>query len=539
MKENPKTENHAIKKEYDWFFVISIIAFVAVLFCDVFFLARNIRLHPNADLSSEMLLAKLLRDEHKWFTSNWYYSTELRVIAIAPIYSLFFYITNNWNVVRILGSVLMYILFSASIYYFCSRLFKDGRRIAPICGAIMLLPFSFEWRYMLLTGLYYAPQVAASFLEIGLLLDIISMPSEKKKKRIVFLAITLFIAFLSGLGGPRMIIMQFAPLLMCGICMIKKHFFFFLCTVFNFVSVCAGLVVNLILQASGKFVFMTYSHISPQFFSLFYIRKILVDLLKNYGAKGGFKDVQSILGCLFAFLLWGVFLVGIVFVIIKGISAIIKKTDDKKNKAKNEEDTGLPIVILYTVFQLLVFLMLYLFSNMDYQPRYNIHILAFIIPISCAILGKRCRYALLFPAIVAVLLCINNYSSFTKPDNNYVVYSALSDYLAQNNIKEGYASFWNGNLLTEMTNGNIEVWILESDANRRSLTVGDTIFPNDGQDIIPAEWLQIKSHRNIFPKGAYFVIATDNEYERYIHNKDIYDEHYVMSQGNLRLYIFE
>ena len=38
-----------------------------------------------------MLLAKLLRDEHKWFTSSWYYSTELRVIAIAPIYSIFFY----------------------------------------------------------------------------------------------------------------------------------------------------------------------------------------------------------------------------------------------------------------------------------------------------------------------------------------------------------------------------------------------------------------------------------------------------------------
>lgn len=534
MKENQVTEKQNTGKKFDWFFVVGCIAFATVFFCDVFFLARNIYLHPNADLSSEMILAKLLRDEHKWITPNWFYSTELRVIAIAPIYSLFFYVSDKWDTVRMLGSVLMYILFSAGIYYFCSRLIKDGRWIAPICCAIMLLPFSFEWQNMLLTGMYYAPQVAAAFVEMALLLDIIATPSEKKGRRVILLSLTLVISFLSGLGGPRMIIMQYIPLLMCGFCMIRKHFFFFMITVFNLFSVGIGFGINLILKASGAFVYSTYSHVAPSFFSLDKLKNPVFDLVKNCGAKGGFSDYQCIFGCLFAGILWVAFALGFLYVVIKEISGMNQKTKDSK-----DDYTGLKIVILYTAFQLLVFLMLYQFTTMDYQARYNIHILAFIVPAACAIIGRKWRFGLLIAAFVASVLCIGNYASYTVPDNTFERYSAVADYLVSNDLNEGYASFWNANLLTEMTDGEINVWILESDANRRDMTSSDTIFPNDGRKIVPAQWLQVKTHENTSPKNPYFVIVTNEEYDRYIKDKNFYDEHFVMIRDNLRLYVFE
>ena len=90
-----------------------------------------------------------------------------------------------------------------------------------------------------------------------------------------------------------------------------------------------------------------------------------------------------------------------------------------------------------------------------------------------------------------------------------------------------------------MTDGEINVWILESDANRRDMTSSDTIFPNDGRKIVPAQWLQVKTHENTSPKNPYFVIVTNEEYDRYIKDKNYYDEHFVMIRDNLRLYVFE
>ena len=547
MNENQETENQKNKKEYEWFFIAGCVIFLSVFFCDIFFLAKKIHLHPNADLSSEMILAKLLRDEHKWITSNWFYSTELRVIAIAPIYSLFFYVSDKWDTTRVLGSILMYILFSVGIYYFCSRLIKDGRRIAPICCAIMLLPFSFEWQNMLLTGMYYTPQVAASFAQTALLLDIIATPSEKKAKRIMLLSFSLLIAILSGLGGPRMMVMQYIPLFLCGLCLIRKHFLFFLGTVFDLISVGIGYVINHILKASGAYVYSTYSHVRPSFLSLISIRNLLLDLFRNFGAKAQFKDYQGIFGCIFAGLVWCGFVFATVLMIVNAAKRIRKQKSDvvseikkaEKAATSDDEPIGLKIVILYAVFQLIIFLMLYLFTNMDYQARYNIHILAFIIPIVCAIVGRKWRYGLLIVTFIALVLCVGNYASYSKPDNNYAIYSAIAEYLKGSDINEGYASFWNANILTEMNDGKTEVWILESDSNRRSMTSADTIFPNDGKDVVPAQWLQKRSHENSSPEKPYFVIVTNEEYDRYIQNKSMYDEHFVMVQGNLRLYVFD
>ena len=219
---------------------------------------------------------------------------------------------------------------------------------------------------------------------------------------------------------------------------------------------------------------------------------------------------------------------------------IIVNEAKRIHKQKSDDGSeGLKTVILYTVFQLMIFLMLYLFTNMDYQARYNIHILAYIIPIVCALIGRKWRYGLLILAFIGSILCVGNYASYTKPDNSYAGYSAIAEYLKGSDINEVYASFWNANILTEMNDGKTEVWILESDSNRRSMTSADTIFPNDGKDVVPAQWLQKKSHENSSPEKPYFVIVTNEEYDRYIQNKSMYDEHFVMVQGNLRLYVFD
>ena len=46
--------------------------------------------HLDSDMSSEMVLAKLLAGEGGILSENWYYSTELRVLNIQIVLSFFF-----------------------------------------------------------------------------------------------------------------------------------------------------------------------------------------------------------------------------------------------------------------------------------------------------------------------------------------------------------------------------------------------------------------------------------------------------------------
>lgn len=54
----------------------------------------------DSDMSSELILSKLLADENKILSTKWYYSTELRVLNTQLIYSFFFKIFHDWTVIR-------------------------------------------------------------------------------------------------------------------------------------------------------------------------------------------------------------------------------------------------------------------------------------------------------------------------------------------------------------------------------------------------------------------------------------------------------
>ena len=54
----------------------------------------------NADNSSEMVLADLLNEEGGFLSTNWYYSTELRVVSPVPVYQLGLLPFDSWHMAR-------------------------------------------------------------------------------------------------------------------------------------------------------------------------------------------------------------------------------------------------------------------------------------------------------------------------------------------------------------------------------------------------------------------------------------------------------
>ena len=61
----------------------------------------------DSDMSSELVLSHLLRQEHKIVTQDWFYSTELRVFNIHWAFTPLFFLFDNWLKVRQIGTFIV------------------------------------------------------------------------------------------------------------------------------------------------------------------------------------------------------------------------------------------------------------------------------------------------------------------------------------------------------------------------------------------------------------------------------------------------
>lgn len=71
----------------------------------------------------------------------------------------------------------------------------------------------------------------------------------------------------------------------------------------------------------------------------------------------------------------------------------------------------------------------------------------------------------------------------------------VCDWLTTQGYTQGYSTFWNGNVLTEWSSGQIEMWVTQ-----------------DFNTMKPYKWLQKASHSEP-PEGEVFIITTKEELE--------------------------
>ena len=96
----------------------------------------------DSDMAAEMIFSRILSEEHHIFsTTNWYYSTEFRVLYTQLIMGPLFRICNNWHVIRTITNLVFYGLMLASYYYFMKPL-KVSRGLTVLSSCLLLLPFS-------------------------------------------------------------------------------------------------------------------------------------------------------------------------------------------------------------------------------------------------------------------------------------------------------------------------------------------------------------------------------------------------------------
>ena len=176
----------------------------------------------DSDASANMILGEKLSRDGGILSPTFRYGTELFVADVQIVYSLLFRVCGDWSLVRFWGMVIMQVLLLAA-YGLTARQSRMSLNMFLVSGAALLLPFSVPYGRIVLMHNYYIPHVTLDFLMVGLFLGVRRRTAERAAwwKTALWGAGLCFTGFVAGLEGIRQLMICAAPLLvaeaLCGL----------------------------------------------------------------------------------------------------------------------------------------------------------------------------------------------------------------------------------------------------------------------------------------------------------------------------------
>ena len=148
------------EKTEKYFVLFGKIMLVAVILFNAWLIHKCYFNFMRSDDASELVYSRLLAREGSIISSNWYGSTELEILNTQLIYSLLFHFTSNFQVVRIVGQVILTLIFLAS-YLFCLRGIDPEKAESRFwkTAFLLVIPISDAWIFLIMKA-YYIPAVA-------------------------------------------------------------------------------------------------------------------------------------------------------------------------------------------------------------------------------------------------------------------------------------------------------------------------------------------------------------------------------------------
>lgn len=449
------------------------------------------RHNVNADIASEMVLADLLNCEGSFLSPNWYYSTELRVISPVPVYQLALRVfPGSWHMARTLSLAILLALFAASAIYM-------GRGAgcttpALYAAAACMLPVSEVHRFLFAGGGFYTMYVTVAFLLIGLVLRL-----RRKRGRAWHLALIAVISLISGLTGVRMPMICGLPLLLaCALDMwdalrgadtLRGA----LCD--ERAPAAAGAAVSLAAMLAGYWInsrvlsgmyhFERFDSMEMGGLNLPLLGDQVQYLMNFFGlsegipilSAGGIADMLTVCVCV--------------------LMAVAVLTLMKRRAALSQ---GVRLLTGFAVFAVALGMFLNLVTGTT-ENRYAVGYYmagAFMLVVLVMLLIGNMRCCMAWVRTAAMLAVLGVFflqsASFVR---SYMVHEeneheAAAAWLTENGYTQGFASFWNGNILTELSDGELEMYVY-----------GELTEP----ELTP--WLQETRHLTDVPEGRAFVFV--------------------------------
>ena len=378
-------------------------------------------------------------------------------LVFAPL----FLFMDNWLQVRTAGTAILLLGMLASCWYFCRQ--AGIGHLFPAVGTLLVAPMSEVYFRITLLTVSYPPHLFAAFLSLGLLLHYIR--SERRRTRGILLAVLAVFSFVIGLGGLRQVLTFYLPLALTALVLA-----FFASTpragatlpglpvperrllggsLLALAATLAGWLVNTrVLRHLYHFTSQEGIHFAA--FDGERLERLFWGWLESFGFRTGeYVTSPQLLYNAFCFLALAVI-----------VCAYISLARSPQRYTLAEQ-----VFYLLALFAFLAYEGLYLFTDMVYYTRYNIPVVVLMMPVAVDFLYRLprprvWRGALLGGLAALLLWCVNDYYTELWPKNMTASQEAAVTALRVAGYTEGYATFWNANVMVEISNGafDIRVW---------------------------------------------------------------------------------
>jgi len=451
----------------------------------------------NSDHSSEvMVLGKFLADENTFVSRNWHYSTEIHLIYqtlfTMPLFKLIGKY-ENWALIRSLTILLSNLVLIVS-YLFMTKQMKIQTKWVCITSLFLIMPVSVVYWDTVTFGGFYIFFIAQLFYCLGFFIRLTDSGTTKRTLIDFFMFTAL--SFVLGVQGIRALLCIHIPLLITCVYFYfktaqKKNFPLFL-GCYGFAMSCIGFAFNYLL------------HFWYSFHSFENMR--LVDLYAELLQKLG----QSFV-CLAGFL---GFSAGSLFLSAQGLFSVIAIigtfslfwTVIKSLRQQAEYQFMPAFFIISTVFNVFVFIVV----DQSVTSRYFILFMVLYIPLTAIFfehIEKTCEHLkrIVIVSGIVLFICGQGYLYFqnmTRQDANSSRKGYIQ-YLLDNKLDYGFATYWNANVTTELTNGKIELAGLEPNG----------LNPYTNQFRIFNWLIPVKFCNPSYHQGKAFLLLTRAEWE--------------------------
>ena len=399
----------------------------------------------DSDHSSEMVLAGILADENTLVSSSWLYGNELRLvyqtIFTMPLFKLLGRL-DNWALIRAINIVLNNIVLFFS-YLFMMKQFNVKTKWILFSGIFLFMPVSIEYWNIVTFGGYYIFFIIQLFFCLGLYIRLLSHEGAVKThlaESSFFSAISLVL----GIQGIRPLLFVFFPLLLtCAILYKteKKRFSLFL-GCYAFILSCAGYFINNLLHY--KFSFLSFGNMRMENSSI-YLEKLgmsFIYMMDFFGFKRESMFFSSRGFFSIAAMAATVLLIILVF-----------RTAKKK--------LFMPLFFACSAaFNIFIFIIV----NRPITLRFFLPFMILYVPLAAFLFeytGKTLnsvRHAAVICGITVFIAgqSILNFSDLYRNDIN-MQRKGYVQYLLDEDLEFGFATYWNANVTTELSNGKIQV----------------------------------------------------------------------------------
>lgn len=490
--------------------------------------------HIDSDSSAEMILAKILAEDNHILSQRWCYSTEIRLLDPPVFTSLFFRLFTSWRVVRACSTVVMSLIIGMCFYAFGKYAGIAERGLVFIPA--ITLPLSGMYQEFVIQGMYYVPRIAVIMITLGLVFSLFSKLEPKEKSteqkpdertldrerlyRGIKYAVLFLLAFLTGMGGSRQMVILYVPLLLSVLYILIMEY----CAVKRMIYPYVKLSLALLAASAAGYV------INTKVLSQFYrFSRGFDDLIFRNFEMSNLDDTINAVLSFFGWMgkrnlssLGGLSNLCVLFLIAAFMYIMIRMLRNIKELSLTRQ-----IVLLFFCFSLMINVVIFVMTEFYFYERYVLLFLILYLGIFAMYFtdcnwGELKNKVLYYGIIIAILLNTAATAKAFAVNNDNIYKQDAARYLVSEGYDYGYASFWNANVLTELSNGGIEVCILEK---------WDTFKVNDW--LMKVEFIEKESEEKVF------LLIDEKEEETVLEYPYASEKFLVYENAEYKVYSYE